>query len=95
MEFLDVVNENDEVMDRASKREVYEKLLTHRIVHILIFNDKGEMALQLQSKYKSFCPNHWCTAAAGHVLSGESYEKAALRELEEEIGVKTTIAFQY
>ena len=95
MEFSDVVNERDEVIGKASKKEIYEKLLTHRIVHILIFNTKGRMALQLQSKNKSFCPRHWNSAAAGHVLSGENYEQAALRELEEEIGVKTEIIFQH
>lgn len=95
MEFLDIVNEKNEIVGRASKKEIYEKLLPHRIVHILVFNDKGEMALQLQSKYKSFCPRHWCTAAAGHVKAGESCEEAALRELEEELGVKAAILPAY
>ncbi len=95
MEFLDVVNEHNEVIDKASQKEVYEKLLSHRIVHILIFNNKGEIALQLRSKYKSFCPHHWSTPVGGHVLSGESYKKAALREFKEELGIQTEITFEY
>ena len=95
MEFLDVVNEKDEVIGRAAKKEVYDRKLMHRIVHVLIFNDKGEMALQLRSKNVSFCPLHWSTAVGGHVMSGESYEKAALREMEEEIGIETEIKFAY
>ncbi len=95
MEFLDIVNENDEVIGKASKEEVYKNLLTHRIVHVLIFNGKKEMALQLRSKNIKFCPNHWCTAAAGHVSSGETYEQAALRETEEEIGIKLKLEFLY
>ncbi len=95
MEFLDIVNENDEIVGKASKKEIYEKLLTHRIVHIFVFNDKGEMTLQVRSKDSPFCPLHWCTAAAGHVRSGESYEEAALRELNEEVGIKAELTFAY
>lgn len=95
MEIIDVVNDNDEVIGKATYDEIYEKLLTHRIVHVLIFNDKGEMALHLRSKYRSFCSNHWSTSVGGHVQSGESYEKAALRELKEELGIKSKINFAY
>ena len=86
MEFLDVVDDNDDVVGVASEKDIYEKRLIHRIVHVLIFNDRGEMALQLRSKDKPFCPNHWSTAVGGRVSSGESYEIAAIREYEEELG---------
>ena len=95
MEILDVVNERDGVVGKASQKHIYEKLLSHRIVHILVFNKKGEMALQLRSKNKNFLPNYWCTAVCGHVQSGETYEQAALRECEEETGIKTKIEFLY
>jgi isopentenyldiphosphate isomerase len=94
MEFLDVVNERDEIVGKASKTEVYEKRLPHRIVHVLISNDRGEMALQLRGNV-SFCPHHWCTAVGGHVQSGESCEKAALREFAEELGTKAKIELAY
>jgi len=93
MEFLDIVDENDDVVGKAEYGEVYERKLPHRICHVLIFNDKGEMALQLRSKHKSFCPNHWVTAVGGHVQTGENYEEAALREMEEEVGVKIPVEF--
>jgi isopentenyldiphosphate isomerase len=95
MEFLDVVNERDEVVGKASQDEIYEKKLSHRIVHVLIFNDRGEMALQLRSRNKSFCPKHWTTSVGGHVKSGERYEEAALREVEEEVGIRKRIELAY
>lgn len=95
MEYLDIVNEKDEVISRATMEEIYAKKLMHRIVHILIFNSQGEMALQLRSKYKSFCPIHWSTTVGGHVFSGESYEEAALREFQEELGIQQPIISKY
>lgn len=93
MEILDIVNEKDEVVGSTSREDIYNKLLCHRIVHVLIFNDNNEMALQLRSSSVSFCPNHWSTTVGGHVQSGESYEKAALREYQEELGLVTTLEF--
>ncbi len=93
MEFLDIVDDNDNVIGREEYSQVYKKNLTHRIAHIIIFNNKGEMALQMRSAEKRFCPGHWCTSAGGHVHSGESYNDAALRETEEELGVRAKMKF--
>ncbi len=90
-ELMDVVNEKDEVVGKLPRRQVYEKLLTHRIVHVLVFNKEGKMALQLRSKKVSFCPLHWAPSAGGHVRSGETYEEAARRELEEELGIEADL----
>ncbi len=95
MEFLDVVDDNDNVVGKVPFDEVYKKKLPHRIVHILIFNSKGEIALQLRSSKKSFCPNHWSTPVGGHVQSGETYQQAALREFQEELGTTSEIEFAY
>ncbi len=87
-EFLDVVDDNNEVVGSATEDEVYEKRLNHRIVHVLVFNGKGELFLQQRSAKKKFCPGHWVTSAGGHVQKSESYEAAAKRELKEELGVE-------
>lgn len=86
MEFLDIVDEHDAVVGRASHGDIYANKHAHRIVHVLLYNKRGEMALQMRSRQKSFCPLHWSTAVGGHVQSGETYEQAALREFEEELG---------
>jgi isopentenyldiphosphate isomerase len=95
MEILDVVNDKDEVVGEALIKDIYEKKLLHRIVHILIFDKKGKMALHLRSKHKSFCPEHWSTPVGGHVQKGETYERAALREFQEELGIKRKVEFAY
>ena len=40
-EYLDVVDESDNVVGKASFPEIYEKKLMHRIVHVLVFDKKG------------------------------------------------------
>jgi isopentenyldiphosphate isomerase len=87
-EYLDVVNDNDKVVSNAAYEDIYKKLLTHRIVNILIFNKNKELLLQLRAKDRSFCPLHWSTSVGGHVRSGETPRQAALRECQEELGVK-------
>ena len=87
MEYIDVVDKNDNVIDTVSKQDIYKNLLSHRIVHVVIFNDKGEMALQLRSPKVSYCPEHWATTVGGHVQAGETHRQGAIREFIEEIGI--------
>lgn len=56
MEIFDVVDEDDNVVGQASREDAYKKGLLHRIVHVLIFDKKGRMLLQLRSKNKTFAP---------------------------------------
>lgn len=90
-ERLDVINEQDEVVGSATKPEIFSQRLRHRVVHIFLFDRAGNIALQKRSSTVRYCPDHWCSSAAGHVQAGESYMEAALRELQEEIGVTTTL----
>ncbi len=94
-EMLAVVDNEDNLLHPLPKLEVYEKKLTHRICHVLVFNKKGELLLQLRSKNKFFNPGKWVTSAGGHVAAGETYEIAALRELQEELGVTGELVFLY
>lgn len=86
-ELFDVVNEQDEVVGQASRREVHEGNLLHRAVHILVFNKHRDCLLQKRSLLKDRQPGLWDSSAAGHLDAGESYEEAARRELAEELGI--------
>ena len=86
-EIFDVVNERDEVIGRAPRREVHARGLLHRAVHVLVFNSRGEIFLQKRSMNKDRQPGVWDSSVSGHVDSGEEYDACAVRELREEIGL--------
>jgi isopentenyl-diphosphate delta-isomerase type 1 len=87
IEYLEVVDEDNQVVGISSRKEIHEKGLRHRSVHIFIFNTKGELYLQKRSSTKDQYPKHWDTSAAGHTDPGESPIDAAQRELMEELGL--------
>lgn len=87
-EWFDVVNERDEVIRRATRREVHATGLWHRAVHVLVFDSKGCVLLQKRSMLKDLSPGLWDSSCSGHLDAGEDYDAAAARELAEEIGVR-------
>lgn len=91
MEYLDIVDLNNVVVGSATRKEVYEARYPHRIVHVLVFNSKRELLMQRRAAHKDYMPLSWGTSAGGHVQKGETYERAAAREYQEELGVLSQI----
>jgi len=87
-ELFDIVDETDQVIGQRPRSEVHREGLRHRAVHILITNSKGELYLQRRVPWKDMNPSCWDSSAAGHVDAGETYEEAARRELDEELGLQ-------
>lgn len=89
-EIFDVVDENDRVIRQATRKEVHTRKWLHRAVHVLVFNAAGRVFLQKRSMAKDSSPGCWDSSCSGHLDAGETYLHAAVRELQEEIGVVTT-----
>lgn len=87
-EIFDVVDEENRVIRQESRRIVHRDNLWHRAVHVFALNRKGEVFLQLRSHLKDKMPEKWDSSAAGHLDAGEDYASAAVRELEEELGLR-------
>lgn len=84
---VQIVDENDRPIGGATKQEIWEKGLKHRIVGVFILDEKGRILSQKRAVTKHPYPNCWDLAVGGHVDEGEDYEVAAHRELIEETGI--------
>lgn len=95
-ELFVVVDREDKIVGFRSRYDCHhDKTLIHRAVNVVVYDDSGRILLQKRSMTKDTSPGYWTISATGHVSKGETYKKTAGRELEEEIGVKLTVAFAY
>ncbi|MHC4201519.1 MAG: NUDIX hydrolase [Planctomycetota bacterium] len=88
-EFLEIVDELGRVVGAEPRSKCHgDPALAHRAVHVFARNSGGECFLQKRALSKRIQPGKWDTSVGGHVLPGESWERAAARELLEELGVR-------
>jgi len=85
IEIFDIVDEHDRVIGQAPRPEVHRRRLRHRAVHILVFNEAGELFIQKRAATKDEFPHCYDSSAAGHLDQGEDYDACARRELREEL----------
>lgn len=87
-EIFDVVDENDQVTGQRTRGEVHADKLLHRAVHVFVYNKRGDLLLQQRSMFKDAHPGVWDSSVSGHLDAGEDYAAAAIRELDEEMGIQ-------
>lgn len=86
-EIFDVVDAQDVPTGTATRAEIHKRGLMHRAVHVLVFNKRGDLLLQQRSMHKDVHPGLWGTSVSGHLDAGEDYAAAAIREMDEEMGI--------
>ena len=88
MERFSVLDETGIEVGSASRDECHSgTYLLHGVVHLLVFNNDGELLLQKRSRTKDIQPGKWDTSVGGHVEKGETVDEALVREMEEELGI--------
>ncbi|MBW2971083.1 NUDIX domain-containing protein [Candidatus Woesearchaeota archaeon] len=87
-EIFPVVDEQDQVIGSATKTKARDDNLLHRGAAVLLENSKGEIFVHKRTMTKEVAPGLYDVQVGGGVRFGESYEEAAKRELEEEVGIK-------
>ena len=85
-----IVDQDNNEVGVVAREEMRAGRLAHRATYILVFNSKGQLFVQKRTLTKDVYGGYYDVAAGGVVLAGESYEMGALRELEEELGIKET-----
>jgi len=87
-EWFDIVTPEGKVVGKAPRTLCHgNPNLLHPVVHVHVFNSKGQLWLQKRAKTKKIQPGKWDTSVGGHVASGERIEQALLREVKEEMGI--------
>ncbi|MFQ6125815.1 MAG: NUDIX hydrolase [Candidatus Heimdallarchaeota archaeon] len=86
-EYVDIVDEKDRLIRRATRKEMRAKGLRHRGTAILVFNSLDQLFVHKRTATKDVFPGFYDIAVGGVVETGETYETAAKRELAEEVGI--------
>ena len=86
LEKFPIVDEEGHVIGSATRGECHSgSKLLHPVVHLHVFNSKGEVYLQRRPDWKDIQPGKWDTSVGGHIDYGEEPEQALVREVREEL----------
>ena len=89
IEMFPIVDENGNTIGEAPRTLCHDgkSMLLHPVVHLHVFNSKGELYLQKRSMTKDIQPGKWDTSVGGHVSPSETVEAALKREATEELNL--------
>jgi len=85
-ELIDLVDVNNNVIGTTDVATAHEQKQLHRVVGVLLFDSNGDLYLQNGNKYKKYD-----LSVGGHVGQSETYEKAAYREMQEELNINVPL----
>jgi isopentenyl-diphosphate Delta-isomerase len=86
LEYVILVDVNDQEIGKMEKQEAHEKGLLHRAFSVFVFNEKKELLLQQRALTKYHSAGLWTNTCCSHPRVGETIEQAAHRRLMEEMG---------
>ena len=86
LEYVILVDENDQEIGKMEKQEAHEKGLLHRAFSVFVFNENKELLLQQRALTKYHSAGLWTNTCCSHPRIGETIEQAAHRRLMEEMG---------
>lgn len=81
------IDEGDKVKSVVPRSLMRSRNLLHRAVYVLVWDASGRIFVHQRSFQKDLYPGFWDLCITGVPQLGESYEEAARRELQEEIGL--------
>lgn len=89
MELIDLIDEHDRVVGTTVKEAAHAKRLPHRVAAVLVFTEAGELYVQVHKK----SGGKFDHSVGGHVIKGEDYQTAAVREADEELGIRQPLTY--
>lgn len=97
-ELFEIIDDaTGEVIGTAPRRQCHgDPSLIHRSVHVVVYSPEGDaILLQKRKMTKDIQPGKWDTAVGGHLMIGETYEVAAVREMGEELGIRADVPLRF
>ena len=87
-EYIDIVDEHGNPTGKSElKSVIHKKGYYHHTAHIWFYTTNGDILLSQRSAKKTIYPLMWDVSVAGHIDAGEPLITAALRGVQEEIGL--------
>ena len=86
-EWVDIVNEDNEVIAQASREQMRAQCLRHRATFIVVHDGMGKILVQRRTETKDYLPGLLDATAGGVVQADEGMLESARREAEEELGI--------
>ena len=92
-----LVDKDDRQTGLMEKMEAHQKGLLHRAFSVFIFNSKDELLIHQRSMIKYHSGGLWTNTCCSHPYPGENISNAAVRRLQEEMGMRCVLhkAFQF
>lgn len=91
-ELFPVVDENGNVKGSILRGQAHDgRKVLHPVIHLHLFNPKGELYLQRRPEWKPIQPGKWDTSCGGHIGFGETVGQAFEREVREELGISVKL----
>jgi len=87
-ELLNIVDGNDNIIGEKTREEIHRDGLLHREIHVYFVTPDNQIIFQHRAKDKDTYPDLLDATVGGHVEIGQSYVETAIKETEEETGVK-------
>lgn len=88
MEMIDLYNKKRKKLGKTMERTEEPKEGEYKLsVHVWFLNSKGELLVQKRNENLKRNPGKWAFTG-GAVDSGETSEEGAIREIQEELGIK-------
>ena len=82
------IDENGNVIGAMTRGKAHDgSRILHPVVHLHVFNSRGDVYLQKRPEWKDVQPGKWDTSVGGHVDYGEDIPSALQREVREELGI--------
>lgn len=87
-EYLDLVDENDNVISKEKRSEIYKNgLRNYRVINAFIVSSEGKLWIPRRTAKKDISPLGLDMSVGGHVESGSTYEETFKKEVREELNI--------